>query len=260
MGLALGDKGSPAGPASPGQAAQCPAGGHSLGALGTVGPTPGLSVEVRPPPGLSIPAPWTQQRAGAPGCLWKEAQGGGPGTSDTFLSQLGPQSLQDGGRGRGRAPGGCSVPGGFLPTHSPSTSDSHPWQASGVGVGSLPNQAHPPVPGKQRITAKLSGADSTPPACLGKETPTGLSSRKPPGSSVPGRPTHSPTPAPCMPLPPSRSQSPRCRGSHCWRGQSPGGPMSPGEAEARGGPSVLGSCEAPCSRGLLVYKDPWFGL
>lgn len=143
MGLALGDKGSPAGPASPGQAAQCPAGGHSLGALGTVGPTPGLSVEVRRPPGLSIPAPWTQQRAGAPGCLWKEAQGGGPGTSDTFLSQLGPQSLQDGGRGRGRAPGGCSVPGGFLPTHSPSTSDSHPWQASGVG-GGVPAQPGSP--------------------------------------------------------------------------------------------------------------------
>lgn len=179
------------------------------------------------------------------------------GTSDTFLSQLGPQSPKDGGVGRGRAPGSCSLPGGFLLTHRPSTSDSHPWQASGEGW-SLSNQANPPVPGKQRITAKLSGADSTPPACLGKETPAGLSSKKPPGSSVPGRPTHHPTPR--TPLPPSRSQSRRCRGSHCWRGRSPGGPMSPGEAETRGGPSVLGSCEAPRSRGLLVYKDPWFGL
>ena len=65
---------------TPGQVAQCPAGGHSLGALGTTGPTPSLSVEVQRPPGLSIPAPQTPQRAGAPGCLWKEAQGGGPGS------------------------------------------------------------------------------------------------------------------------------------------------------------------------------------
>ena len=52
------------------------------------------------------------------------------------------------------------------------------------------------MPGKQHITAKLSGADCTPPACLGKETPAGLSSRKPPGSSVPGRSweTHPPPP------------------------------------------------------------------
>lgn len=30
--------------------------------------------------------------------------------------------------------------------------------------------------------------------------------------------------------------------------------MSPRGAEARGGPSVLGSCEAPASLGLLVYQ------
>lgn len=54
--------------------------GSGPGALGTAGPKSSLSAEVRHPPGLSIPAPGTPQRAGAPGCLWKEAQGGGPGS------------------------------------------------------------------------------------------------------------------------------------------------------------------------------------
>lgn len=75
--------------------------------------------------------------------------------------------------GRSRAPGGCSVPGGFLLTRSPSTRESHPWEASGGG----------PCP--TRLTAlcletstsqpKLSGADTTCPSCLG-EIPAGLSS------------------------------------------------------------------------------------
>lgn len=70
-------------------------------------------------------------------------------------------------------PGSCSVPGGFLLTRSPSTSESHPWEASGGG----------PCP--TRLTAlcletstsqpKLSGADTTCPSCLG-EIPAGLSS------------------------------------------------------------------------------------
>ena len=75
--------------------------------------------------------------------------------------------------GTGRAPDGCSVPGGFLLTRSPSTSESHPWEAS--RGRSLPNQAHPLCLETSTSQPKLSGADTTRPTCLG-ETPAGLSS------------------------------------------------------------------------------------
>lgn len=127
------------------------------------------------------------------------------------LSQLGPRSPEDRRVGKGREPGGCSVPGSFLPTPSPSPSQPHIWEASGGG----PCHARPTgcVWKPSHRSPSSLGQLSYLPAHSGMEIPACLSSRKLSWSHWPWD-----TP-PCWLLPPSRSQSPGCPGSYCWSEQ-----------------------------------------